>query len=218
MAGRKTIAILLGVLAVIIASGSIGAAYACYEPPGPPAKLDLKIRDQDETWSDGVRATWTARNMAPGDELALDGCFVGLLSRFPKYLNSGVMGITCNYNHWTAPQPDKMAKYMVITGCSYRYTDGNIKWLIDLATGKATKTTKKGNTSLPANRDWQIQDVDGDGRVTFYDLKQRPLRNLPAPSNDEARFEMGVRFHKDAGNEFQGDTFTLAMIYTLTGK
>jgi len=35
-------------------------------------------------------------------------------------------------------------------------------------------------------------------------------------ADDEAGFEMSVRFDSAAGNEFQGDTFRLTMIYTLT--
>lgn len=220
MAGRKIMAILLGAMVVVIASGSIGAAYACYVPPSPspPQQMDLKIRDQDEAWSDGVRATWTAKNMAPGDEFAFAGCFVGLRGQFPKQVKAGIMEVTCNYNSWSPRQPDNMAKYLVITRCAYSYTDGNDKWQIDLLTGKATKTLKNRNTNLPANTDWQIRDVDRDGRVTFYDLKQRPLKNLPSLPDDEARFEMSVKFHRDAGNEFQGDTFILTMIYTLTAR
>jgi hypothetical protein len=220
MTGTKIRVILLGLIAVILASGSIGAAYACYETPyyspHPPGQMDLKIRDQDETWADGVRATWTAGNMAPGDEFAFDGHFVGLCSQFPQKVNKGMVGITCNYISWAALQPDKMAKYMVITRCIYNYTDKNEIWQINCLTGKATKASKKGNTCLPANKDWQIQDVDRDGRVTFSDFKKRPLKNFPSFPNDEACFEMSVRFHQGAGNEFQDDTFTLTMIYALT--
>jgi hypothetical protein len=221
MTSIKLRAVLIVMMAVITVSGSIGAAYAWYEPPGDcpqPGRIDLKIRDQDETWSDGVRATWTASNMAPGEEFAFARSFVGLRGQFPRQAKTGTVGITSDYNSWTPQQPDKMAKYMEITRGVYNYTNGKDKWQINLLTGKAMKTSKKGNTWLPANNDWRIQDVDRDGRVTFYDLKRRPLKNLPLVPDDEARFEMSVRFHQDAGNEFQGDTFTLTMIYTLIAK
>ncbi len=229
MAGRKIMAVLLGVMAIIIASGSIGAAYACYYPPHyrplpprclphPPRQVDLKIQDQDESWADGVRETWMAGNMAPGDEFAFDEYFVGLRSQSPQKACQGTMTISCNYNPWTTLHPDRMAKYMEITRCIYSYTSGNEICQIDCLTGKATITLKKGNNCQPANRGWRIRDVDRDGRITFYDLKKRPLKNLPPPPRDEARFEMSVRFHQDAGNEFQGDTFALAMIYSLSTK
>lgn len=216
MPGIRSKAIILVVMAVIAASGSIGAAYACYDTPYYPpycTKPDLKICDQDETWGDGVRETWTAGNMAPGDEFAFDGHFVGLRGQLTRKCDQGLLGITCDYNPWTTAQPDKMAKYMVITRCTYNYTDKYGARQIDCLTGKATKTYWK---SWPVvNNDWKIQDVDRDGRITFYDLRKRPLKDLPSCPDDEASFEMSVRFHQDAGNEFQGDTLTLTMIYTL---
>ena len=221
MSGNRIKYLLLVAMAVIVASGTIGAAYACYVPgyppypPGPVTRLDLKLCDQDEGWSDGVSATWTASDMAPGDEFAFDGCFVGLSAEFPRKVNKGALGVSCRYNAWTAQQPDRMAKYMVITACTYSYTCSNQDWQINCLTGKATRTSP-GHGAPSVNRDWQIQDVDRDGRITFYDLKRRPLKNLPSLADDEAGFEMSVRFDPAAGNEFQGDTFRLTMIYTLT--
>jgi hypothetical protein len=220
MPGVRSKAIILVIMAIIVASGSVGAAYACYDtpyyPPFPPVKpqqLDLKICDQDETWGDGVRETWTAGNMAPGDEFAFDGHFVGLRAQFPRRVDDGLLDITCAYNPWTPAQPDRMAKYMVITRCVYNYADKFGARTIDCLTGKATRPFW---TWFPiADNDWKIQDVDRDGRITFYDLRKRPLKDLPSFPDDEASFEMSVRFHSDAGNEFQGDTLTLTMIYTL---
>ena len=122
MTGNRIRCLLLVAMAVIVASGSIGAAYACYvpgppHPPGPVTRLDLKLCDQDEGWGDGVSETWIASDMAPGDEFAFDGCFVGLSAEFPRRVNQGAIGISCRYNPWTAAQPDRMAKYMVITAC-----------------------------------------------------------------------------------------------------
>jgi len=216
MPGMKLRAVLLVVMAVIVASGSIGAAYACYEPPwspphhpGHPQALDLRICDQDEVWGDGVEGTWTAHNMAPGDEFVFDGAFAGLSGRLPRHADNGLLGITCDYNKWSASQPDNMAKYMVITRCVYSCTEKHRACEIDCLTGKSTFSRWK------VNRDWQVQDVDRDGRITFFDLKKRPLKNLPSCEDDGASFEMSVRFHESAGNEFQGDTFDLTMIYTL---
>jgi hypothetical protein len=221
MKGIKLKSILLVTMAIIVVSGSIGAAYACFETPSygfySPGKVELKICDEDQGWGDDVVGTWTASNMAPGDEFTFNGQFVGLKSQFTPRMNIGELEITCNYNAWTARQPDKMAKYMEITRCVYYYTDKMDKWQINCLTGKLTRVSKQGNIFFPANRNWQIQDVDRDGRITFYDLKKRPLENIPSFSNDETRFEMSVRFCEDAGNEFQNDIFNLTMVYTLTG-
>jgi hypothetical protein len=223
MPGTKIKIVLLVSMAIVVASGSISAAYACYETPHCPPhhpgciqQTDLKICDQDEAWADGVSGTWMASNMAPGDEFAFDGCFVGLLSQFPRKVDKGSLGITCQYNPWSIARPDNMAKYMEITRCVYEYSCRNERWQVNLLTGKATRISTSGRNSVMTSRDWQIQDVDRDGRITFYDLKKRPLKNLPSFPDDEAGFEMSIRFHQNAGNEFQGDTFTLSMIYTLT--
>jgi hypothetical protein len=214
---------LLVAIAVVFASGSIGAAYACYWPPyfphylpAPVPSISLKICDQDEAWANGVRATWTANNMVPGDEFNFDGCFIGLSNNFPRNVDRGELGITCRYDSRTFAQPDKMAGYMVITRCIYTYTRDKQTWQIDLLTGRADKVSGKGRGQTLADRDWRILDFDRDGKITFFDLKKRPLANLPSYPGDDARFEMSVRFDQAAGNEFQGDTFALTMIYTLT--
>jgi hypothetical protein len=223
MAGRKVGVIILCVVAVIVATGAINAVYACPQSPGhgynpPPSKYkDMEIRDQDENWTDGgVEGTWTASNMAPGDEFAFNGHFVGLRG----YISE--LAISCDYvvseesppvetdtDPNTGAHPDTMAKYMVITRCTYR--DG--KWRIDCLTGKSTGITSK-------KKDWRIDDMDRDGRLTFYDLKKDPLVNLPPPQscgNNGSYFEMSVRFDPGAGNEFQGDTFNLTMLYRAGG-
>lgn len=182
--------ILLSLMAILLVSGMMGVAYASFDTVNPQNnfsddKVDLQLMDQNEPWGDSVSATWVVTNMAPGDEFAFNESFVGLWSDFP-----GKVEITCTYeivgkSNWHA---DDMAKYTVITSFVYN------------------------------NEEWQVQDADGDGRVTFYDLKQSPLTNLPSPSkggDEGTRFEMSAKFHQDAGNEFQGDTFNLTMIFTL---
>lgn len=179
-------------MAILLVSGMMGAAYASFDTVNPQNnfsddKVDLMLidQDEDEEWQDSVSKTWVVTDMAPGEEFAFDESFVGLWSDFP-----GKVEISCNYtvdgeSNWYA---DDMAKYMVITSFVYN------------------------------NEEWQVQDADGDGRVTFYDLKQSPLTNLLSPrkgGDEGTRFEMSVKFHEDAGNEFQGDTFNLTMIFTL---
>lgn len=204
MKGAKVKGILLSLMGILLVSGMMGVAYASSDTVNnqnnfSDNKVDLKLRDQDEDWGDGVTRTWTATNMAPGEEFAFGGCFVDLWSK-----SEGKVKITCNYevdeefpqteadtDPKTNEDPDKMAKYMVITSFVYN------------------------------NEEWQIQDFDppgpegADGKITFYDLKKSPLKNLPSPLKDGTRFEMSVKFHEDAGNEFQGDTFNLTMIFTL---
>lgn len=221
MKSAKAKGILIGLTAVLLVSGVMGVAYARSESDNnPQQEVDLKLRDQnDPSWRDGVSKTWTATNMAPGEKFAFGGHFVELRSDFPSDF-PGKVEITSDYDPWTDLDPDKMAKYMVITGAIYRVNYKKEVWEINLLTGELTKTLKKKDTILPSNSNWQIQDADGDSRITFYDLKQSPLTNLPSPrkrkgDDDGTHFEMSVKFHEDAGNEFQGDTFNLTMIFTL---
>jgi len=59
--------------------------------------------------------------------------------------------------------------------------------------------------------------MDNDGKITLYDLKQDPLDDLPASDDIEEEFQvrMRLKFDENAGNDFQGDTFNLTMIFTL---
>jgi hypothetical protein len=223
MRGLKTKSILFSLMSMIVVSGMVGAVYACpdtfgFSGPKPcysycsPGchRIDLKIMDQDEWWSNGVTGTWTTSCMAPGDEFAFDEAFISLKNTTGWRFGRKIM-IGCDYNSWSDSLPDHMAKYMEIDRCTYR----DLGWQIDCLTGKMTRLYGYSIT----NDLWCIRDVDGDGRLTFYDLKKRPLTDLPLPfwsGSDGTRFEMSVRFNETAGNEFQGNTFTLDMIYTFT--
>lgn len=163
---------------------------------------DLKTIDCDElTWKDGVTATWTATNMKPGDNFPFDAKLVGL-SRVVGTITPGSLEITCGYsvieeapqtesdtNPNTNKQPDAMAKQMIITRFKYNGTD-----YVD-----------------------SIADFDRDGQKTFYDLKNSPVTGLPIPvvADGGTFFRLSVKFSEDAGNDFQGDTFDLTMIFTL---
>lgn len=225
MKGIKVKGIVLGLVALLLVAGIMGTVYArTNSDDNPQHKVDLKLSDQDEPWQDGVSATWTAANMSPGDEFAFYDSFVELRGKFPEKVDMGKLErkveITCDYDPWTSLHPDEMAKYMVITRCIYKFTYKKEVWHIDCLTGELTIISKDRHDSY-TNDQWQIQDVEPDGRVTFYDLKESPLSNLPFPHQGdviEPRFEMSVKFHEDAGNEFQGDTFNLTMIYTLSAS
>jgi len=163
---------------------------------------ELKTIDWDElTWKDGVTATWTATNMKPGDIFPFDVEFVGL-SRVVGTITPGSLEITCGYSVIeeeprteadtdpnTHLDPDKMAKQMIITRFKYNGTD-----YVD-----------------------SIVDFDGDGKKTFYDLKHAPVTGLPIPvvKDGGTFFRLSVKFSENAGNDFQGDTFNLTMIFTL---
>ncbi|MDI6903775.1 MAG: TasA family protein [Methanocellales archaeon] len=200
--------ILAAVLVIGLVASAGAGAYAYFSDSESSTgntfaagTLDLKIVDRDEpVWGDGVTATWTATNMKPGDSFAFGVEFVGLGRSgtiTPDHLE-----ITCDYSvieevpqtesdtdPHTDQNPDSMAKQMNITRFLYNAVD-----------------------YLPS-----IQDVDFDGKKTFYDLKRAPVDNLPIPqiADGQQNFRLSVEFLEGAGNEFQGDTFDLTMIFTL---
>jgi hypothetical protein len=164
--------------------------------------FDLKTMDWDETgWKDGVSLTWIATNMKPGDEFNFpDDKWVALSWLGP--LTPGSLEVTCNYSVIeeepqteadtdpnTNLNPDSMAKQMIILSLKYN----GVEYADD------------------------ISDIDGNEKITFFDLKNAPLTNLPIPSSNDGGtfFRLSVKFSEDAGNDFQGDTFDLTMIFTL---
>lgn len=171
--------------------------------------LDLQIRDQNEGFGNGVTATWIASDVKPGWEDDFTVPFIGLKKL--GTIEADHLEITCDYSvieedpqteSDTDPNtnltPDKMAKEMIITRCEYYDV-----LTIDCLTNP--------------NPDYRIEDQDGDGKITFFDLKNDKLDNIPPPGGSYALgyFEMGVKFDELAGNDFQGDMFDLTMIFTL---
>lgn len=164
--------------------------------------LDLKIKNAgicqfgQVCWVDGVTQTWTLGNMKPGDETS-----GAVVLHNAGTIESGHAEISADYIS-TDSNPDWMAKNMVITYASY-----NNGGVIDLLTGR-----KNGGT---VNDEWLIHDTDGDGRVSLFDLKNDPLLNLPPSNADDHTFDMNVQFYPGAGNDFQGDTLTLTVTFSL---
>jgi predicted ribosomally synthesized peptide with SipW-like signal peptide len=214
--------ILASMLIIAVASTLLGAGTVAYfsdtetskgntftVDPGP----DLKIKDSGEDWSDGIGPEWTLSDMKPGNSVygSVDLKNVGSTADH--------LEITCNYTIDDPPGPesdtqentpaDNMAKQMIITVCIY----GSDGWWINCLTGTYTDNPPKppGYTA----DDWIINDKDSDGKITLYDLKNDPLDNLPLPDGWETRFDMTLKFSEDAGNDFQGDTLNVTMIFTL---
>lgn len=60
-----------------------------------------------------------------------------------------------------------------------------------------------------------MADVDGDGKITLYDFKKHPVRNLPPPVSGLAHLSMKVTLDINAGNEYQGDQTQMTLIFNL---
>jgi len=190
--------------------------------------LDLLIADNDEDFGNGVTATWVAKNIKPGDERAFEVEKIDLAKEIGS-IEADHTEITCDYQVTeeipclesdtdcsTNSDPDKMAKEMLITRCVYHGIE-----CIDCLTGIKWSDYDYGagvcaGTNSGQSNDWKIEDQNGDGKISFYDLKNDKLDNLPAvPNSPPFSFRMSVKFAETAGNDFQGDKFDLTMIFTL---
>ena len=196
-------------------------------------ELDLLIADNSENFRNGVTATWMAENMQPGDERAFAVEKIELIKNLGS-IEASHTEITCDYSvieeipcfesdtdcH-TDDHPDEMAEEMIITKCVFH--DG---FCIDCLTGNkwdgydpingVCANNDLSPDPVEQSDDWKIEDLNGDGKASFYELKQNKLDDLPAVLNSPVfSFQMSVKFDEGAGNEFQGDAFNLTMAFTL---
>lgn len=207
---------------VLVLAISISALYmtvsrteACYQVSGAIA-FRLLIRDQDEGYGSSVSDTWVACDMKPGELLPFEGSFAQLKQQ--AAIPGRCIQIALAYNlqqdsqmHVTA---DAMAKELIITRIEYYGSS----WRINLLTGNAS-----GNPPRPSGYragDWTIRDTDGDGKASFFDLRNSDLSNLPAPvaalcNLGTTRMIMSVKFSEAAGNEFMATQLNFKMSYTL---
>jgi len=193
--------------------------------------MDMKIRNTRNSngWGDGVKATWVADNMFPGDERKFLAEGVELAKEIGSIeanhveiavdynVNKSINLVKSGENHSQSDQhANEMAKEMLLTRCVY---NGFV--CIDCLTGKKydgynyTDAVCGGN-EIGQSDDWKIDDQDKDGKTSFYDLKKDKLDNLPPVGNNlPFSFAMSIKFNEDAGNNFQGDQFVLDVIFTL---
>jgi predicted ribosomally synthesized peptide with SipW-like signal peptide len=217
--------ILTAILAIVLVATIAGTGIYAYfsdtettdEMTFTAGTLDLKLSHSSAgPWTDGVTGTWSLSNMKPGDEAATGSVF---FKNFGS-LASTTMEITCSYtvaeespqtesdtDPHTDTHPDEMAKYMTITMIRYR-NDGVD---IDCLTGYDSYS---GQTK----DEWKVNDANGDGKISLYELKLDPLVNLPSPdtqANKITQLDMRLKFDETAGSDFQGDMFNLTMVFTL---
>lgn len=160
--------------------------------------MDLQIRDS-LGWGDSgtADAEWTLTDMKPGDSIS------GSIDlRNSGGIEADHLGIIVDYTITDPEGPesdtqentpaDHMADYMILLDMVYVH-DGDVTDCLSLLT-----------------------DNDGDG-IDLLELKQQGLDDLsPAPDGaGDERLTMWLKFREDAGNDFQGDTFDLTMIFKL---
>jgi len=206
--------ILIGLIAIFLIVALVGTGVWAYFSDTEtstgnvfqPGSLDLKIRQGKpwQSWGDGVSATWTMLNMKPGQATPM---------RWIDFRNDGSitadhLEITCDYLG-----TDEMAKMMLITHMRYEDATPPISWMVDLLTEDGYDP---GYGFSPGETGPKVEDVDGDGKITLYDLKYSGVDDLWPPNGDETtQLEMKIRFDPSAGNEFQGQTLNVTVIFTL---
>ncbi len=221
--------VLTAILTIALVSVLVGAGTFAYYADTEVSSgntftagtMDLKINDEDpDAWDDGAIATWVLSDMKPGDSKT-----GSVIITKEGSLDADHLEITCDYSvddelpqseadtDWfTDLHPDLFAKNMTIV--SALYDNGDV---YDLITGIQWDFVGSGGFEgyIVQHDYWKITDGDGDGRVTIYDLKYTGPDDLPAPNNHDYTFRMNVKFDESAGNDFQGDTLNLDVIFTL---
>ncbi|MEW6769869.1 MAG: TasA family protein [Bacillota bacterium] len=217
--------LLLSALVLFLAIGTAGTGTFAYFQDTEASTgniftagtMDLKIKaglPWEGDYTDGVTATWTLSDMKPGDETP---------SKYVSFQNSGSVAadhlkITCDYeiNEGTAVESetnsgntaDELAAEMVIT--EMRYYNRDYTWRVDLLSDDDYDSDYQVS---PGESGPKVADLDGDGKVSLYELKSQGGMKL-RPSG-ETRLKMKIRFDENAGNEFQGDTLNLTVYFTL---
>lgn len=217
---------LLSILVILVVIGSVGAgAFAWFQDTETSTGntfqagtlYDLKIMDGDEYWCDGVHATWMLSNMKPGDSTS---SWVNLIYHNEGTITPTSFVIGCDYTivDPAGPEsdtqentpPDYMAKQMIVTAMQY----SNHWWRFNCLTGEKFQYNGTSWSMVEQRDEWKIRDIDSDGKLTLYDLEQASLTNLIPPIEDTTEFSMSLQFDPNAGNDFQGGTLNLTMIFT----
>jgi len=218
-----TVAFVVGLVATIAGAGLYAYFVDVETSTGNTftvGTLDLKIRDfaDGEDWGDGVTATWTMSDMIPG----ISSVYGQIELRNDGTIPADHLEITCSYTVTDTPDvesdtdwstdPDDFARYMEIV--EMKYTDD--LWYFDCLTGKEYTRAAVNDpwVEVAEDEDWKVSDIDGVNGVSLYDLKQDPLDNLTPPDGD-TQFDLKLKFSEHAGNDLQGDTLTVTMIFTL---
>jgi len=229
--------LLLSILAIFLVIGLVGAGTLAWFQDTETSTgntftagtMDLKIWT-GSTWGDvGETAIWTMSKMEPGITTDSGKAEVKWLGSITPHH----MEITCSYTATEGPPTgdmdnvdqddpaswDGFAKYVEITAMSYYNGHWSITW--DSNGNYTTSAPPDANEpSKPIGwsaGDWQLNpDTDEVAGISLCDLKNDPLTNLPPGAQNEViHFEMTVRFSSLAGNDLQGDTLNVTMIFTV---
>jgi len=203
--------ILVSVVAIALAIGILGAGAMAYFYDTETSSgnsftagtFDLQLQDGNESWGDGVTATWTSPNWAPGDpEVAawLEMKDIGSIGADLVLVRGGNLSESDNgYNEPEGPtSQNNIADHIYIT--SIHYTEngvdlyGNIVGYYQGVFGdKAAPLTLKEFATSPYG-------------MVFWIGGWPPTSDYLPPSGARVeKVKLGFTFEPNAGNDYQSD-------------
>ena len=203
----------LGVTAILIASIFAGSATFAYFSDTETSTgntftagtLDVKIKDGGQEYGDDMGPVWYLTDIKPGYSDVLGHSF-----DFKNYGSIAIdhMEITCSYtvtesteepdNHDTSSDPDAMAAEFTIKSLwVYKGLDTPVDLLPQVD-----------------------KNYNGNNRPDLEDLKHQgvPVSTTIVPDPNQGTHitvDMMLEFDSGAGNDFQGDTLVLTIIFTF---
>jgi len=194
----------LGLMAIALAASIMGATTLAYFHDVETSSgntftagsLDLKIKDNNEPWGDGVSRTWVITDLVPGE---IRSCSIEQIEfrNFGSVAGSSIsIGCSNSVDDPLGPESDTEEGTtdmdQMIELKSLCYGDGFP--VVDLAPS--------------------VVDLNGNGWVDLDDLENGPLTGLPAPAGT-GHLQMSVCFRPEADNDYQGDTVYMDLHVTL---
>jgi len=195
-------------IAIVLIIGAVaGATWAYFSDTEASSDnvfaagtLTLQLSDNDEPYQDGVTASWSNTNMAPGDDCSgwVDLKNVGSLAADHVEI-SFANTVT---NNVTAGDDTDISDSMKVTAMSYGTTDLLAQTTPGTFDNTYIEAASGGDGALTLN------ELNG---ITIDDLTEVPGAN-GAPV---VRFAMTVELDSATGDGNQGDSVTTVITFTL---
>jgi hypothetical protein len=171
--------------------------------------LDLRIKNNDTAWLDGLpaeRPTWTMSGMSPGASMDFDYSQIRQIdlrtatgSMVGSELQIGVVNTVIDPvgpASDTEEETTDMDEMMEIVWMEYE--NGSLVSIVDPA-----------NPAVSL-----IDDVNANGWLDLDDLEKKPVTGLHVPVGG-GRLQMRVRYRPEADSDYQGDAVVTVLRITL---
>jgi len=205
---KKIVGLTIAILLIIGTVAGVTWAYfsdteASLDNVFAAGTLNLKLTDNNETDQDGVTASWSNTNMAPGDSCVgwVDLKNVGSLAA--NHVEISFANTVTNVV--TASDDTDISDSMNVTVMSYGATD----LLLQTVAGTFDNADIEAADVAGSNDDAiTLDELNG---VTIDNLAEVPLAN----GASVVRFDMTVQLDPATGDGNQGDSVTTVITFTL---